>query len=261
MSRPLVIPEPFTGEGSWDHWIFLFENIAEVNKWDAAGKLQWLKVRLAGRAQAALQRFSAEDADDYGRVKKRLQERFEPSCRKERYKAELQTARRKKDEGWADLADRLRQLAQKGYPDLEEKAKEQLALNVFLSLIDNHQVAFSVKQKRPASLDEAVSATLEIECYANVEARTIGVVDEEERVVAEVGTKKEETHGMRDAIAQLTERMKTLEEQLKTARFDNTKSQATFMLNSRLNLALVRANAKELLCLAYGNGSNLIQAP
>ena len=47
MSRPLVIPEPFTGEGSWDQWIFHFENIAEVNKWDAAGKLQWLKVRLA----------------------------------------------------------------------------------------------------------------------------------------------------------------------------------------------------------------------
>ena len=155
------------------------ENIAGVNKWDAAGKLQWLKVRLAGRTQAALQRFSAEDAADYDSVKKRLQERFEPSCRKECYIAELQSARRKKDEGWADLADRLRELAQKGYPDLEEKAKEQLALNVFLSRIDNPQVAFSVKQKCPASLDKAVSATLEMECYANAEARTIAVIDAE----------------------------------------------------------------------------------
>ena len=52
----------------------------KVNKWDAAGKLQSLKVRLGGRAQAALQRFSAVDATDYSSVKERLQERFEPSC-------------------------------------------------------------------------------------------------------------------------------------------------------------------------------------
>ena len=57
ISRPVVIPEPFTGEGQLGPD---FENIAEVNKWDVAGKLQWLKVRLAGHAQAALQRFSVE---------------------------------------------------------------------------------------------------------------------------------------------------------------------------------------------------------
>ena len=95
----------FTGEGSWDQRIFHFKNIAEVNKWTAAGKLQWLNVRLAGCAQAALQWFSAEDAADYSSVKERPQKRFEPSCRKERHRAELQTVRRKKDEGWADVAE------------------------------------------------------------------------------------------------------------------------------------------------------------
>ena len=112
---------------------------------------------------------------------------------------------------------KLRELAHKGYPDLEEKAKEHLALNVFLSRIDNPQVAFSVKQKRPASLDEAVSATLEMECYANTEARSIAVVNAEvskERAVAGVGAEKD-VHGMKEAIIQLTERMKMLEEQLK----------------------------------------------
>ena len=76
-----------------------------MNKWDTAGKLQWLKVRLAGRTQAALQRFSVEDAADYSSVKERLQERFEPSCRKERYRAELQTVRRKKDVGQFSLTN------------------------------------------------------------------------------------------------------------------------------------------------------------
>ena len=109
--------------------IFHFENIAEVNKWTVAGKLQWLKVRLAGCAQAVLQWFGAEDAADYSSVKEHLQKRFEPSCRKECHRAELQIVRKKKDEGWADVADKLREQAHMGYPDLEEKAKEHLALN------------------------------------------------------------------------------------------------------------------------------------
>ncbi|KAL5500595.1 hypothetical protein EMCRGX_G012184 [Ephydatia muelleri] len=45
------------------------------------------------------------------------------------------------------------------------KARERLALNQFLSQIDNPQVAFGVKQKRPGNIDEAVAATLELESY------------------------------------------------------------------------------------------------
>ena len=96
MRRPLVIPEPFKGEGPVDLPLREHRRGEQVG---CSSKLQWLKVRLAGRAQAALQRFSAEDAADYSSVKERLQERFEPSCRKERHRTELQTVRRKKDEG------------------------------------------------------------------------------------------------------------------------------------------------------------------
>ena len=106
-------------------------------------------------------------------MKKALQERFEPSCRKERYQAQFQT-RKKKEEGWADFADSLRTLVDKAYPDLEDNAKEQLALNHFVSQIENCQVAFSVRQKRPKTVDEAVSATLEMEAY--IDAKTISSV-------------------------------------------------------------------------------------
>ena len=42
-----------------------------------------------------------------------------------------------KEEDWASFGDALRTLADKAYPDLEEKARERLALNQFLSQIDN----------------------------------------------------------------------------------------------------------------------------
>ena len=77
--RPLVLPEPFTGEGSWDQWISHFEN----NTWDDAAKLLWLRARLTKRAQTAYQNVSEEAKATYGESKKALKERFEPKCRRE----------------------------------------------------------------------------------------------------------------------------------------------------------------------------------
>ena len=151
-----------------------------MNKWDKAARLCWLKVRLTGRAQTALQRLPSNT--DYKSVKKALQERFKPSCCKERYQAQFQARRKKKDEGWADFVDGLINLVDKAYPELEDKAKEQLALNHFLSQIKNPHVAFSVRQKRHKTVDEAVSATLEMESYLDL--KTICKVDASDAVDA-----------------------------------------------------------------------------
>ena len=48
-------------------------------------------------------------------------------------------------------------------------------VNVVNHQIENIQVAFSVKQKRPKNLDEVVCATLEMESYLS--ARTVSVTD------------------------------------------------------------------------------------
>ena len=52
--------------------------------------------------------------------------------------------------------------ADKAYPELAENARERLALNQFLEQIENPQVAFSVKQKQPRNVEEAV---IELESY------------------------------------------------------------------------------------------------
>ena len=51
--RPVIIPEPFSGEQSWEDWLDQFESIAAINGWDDEQKLIWLKVRLTGRALLA----------------------------------------------------------------------------------------------------------------------------------------------------------------------------------------------------------------
>lgn len=164
-SRPVLTPDPYSGEGSWDDWVDHFESVAEVNKWDGAAKLLWLRVRLTGRAQTAFKQLAVEARATYDNCKVALRERFEPASKKELYLAEFQTRSKRANEGWAAFAEDLKVLADKAFPQLQNDAKEQLALNHYLGQLTDHQIAFNVRQKRPRTLDEAVSATLELESY------------------------------------------------------------------------------------------------
>ena len=56
-------------------------------------------------------------------------------------------------------------LVDKAYPTLDNEARQQLALQRYLSQLDNEQVAFSVKQRKPRTIEAAVAATLECESY------------------------------------------------------------------------------------------------
>eukprot|EP00731_Ephydatia_muelleri_P007275 Em0003g1523a len=178
-SRPLVLPDSFSGEGNWSQWIYHFENVAEVNEWEDAKRVLWLKVRLTGRAQIAYQQLSDIIRANYGDTKKALKERFEPASQTARYLAEFENRRKKKTEGWADFAEDLRSLVEKAYPALQEEAKAQIAISHYLRHLDQPMTSFSVKQRTPKSLDEAVSATLEIESYQiglpKIESGAVGV--------------------------------------------------------------------------------------
>ena len=103
-SRPVLTSDPHSREGSWDDWIDHFESVAEVNKWDGAAKLLWLRVRLTGRAQTAFKQLSEEARAAYAECKKALWERFEPASKKELYLAEFQTRSKRATEGWAAFA-------------------------------------------------------------------------------------------------------------------------------------------------------------
>ena len=33
-AKPVVLPDTFTGEASWDEWVCHFENVSDVSGWD-----------------------------------------------------------------------------------------------------------------------------------------------------------------------------------------------------------------------------------
>ena len=137
-------------------------------------------------------------------MKKSLKERFELESRRELYLSEFSTRKRKSGEGWAEYADELRVLADKAFPELEEKAREQLALNQYLSHL---QVAFNVKQKWPANLVEAVGATLEIDSYLPQPSKVASVEVREDPVVSAVQSKQDSMMGMLQAMMERFDRL------------------------------------------------------
>ena len=63
-SKPILLPETFSGDGNWEQWTFHFRDCAIVNEWDDSQLLKFLHVRLTGRAQAVFHRLpdSAKDS-------------------------------------------------------------------------------------------------------------------------------------------------------------------------------------------------------
>ena len=62
-----------------------------------------------------------------------LQEHFEPQSKRELHLAEFQVRCKKWAETWADYGEDLRILVDKAYPTLDDNARQQLALQRYLS--------------------------------------------------------------------------------------------------------------------------------
>ena len=77
----------------------------------------------------------------------------------------LESRRKQADENWADLGDALLLLVDKAYPELQEEARDTIALNKYLEQLGDPQILLAVRQQRPRTVVEAVMATIELETY------------------------------------------------------------------------------------------------
>ena len=158
---PIILPKVFSEEGDFSNWIRHFESVTVVNVWEEDSvKLQWLNVRVTRKAHMALLRVYHET---YQWAKEALRECFNPPSKRELYKVQLQCQVKQDTEKWGDFGDELWVLVNRAYPDLQDEARESIALTRYLDQIKNHQIAFGVRQQCPKSLVEAVRATFELE--------------------------------------------------------------------------------------------------
>ena len=211
--RPVITPDAFNRESNWDEWIGHFESVARVNEWDDATRLLWLEVRMTGKVQSARRRLTNEAKARYDTAKAALRKRFGPDSRRELYAVEFQTRKRNRGEAWEELADTLRLLADRAFPDLQDKAKEQLSLDRYLASLDKPELALAVKQKRPRNIDEAVAYTLKMESYmrttGSTRPATVAAVTPKEEVDTE------NTKGAAISVAAVLSKLDTMMDMLR----------------------------------------------
>ena len=105
----------------------------------------------------------------------------------------------------------MKLLADKAFPDLEDKAREYMALTQFMGQVDNPHVAFSVRQKQPTALIETVSATIEMQSYLKPKASHVVQVEPEkshaDTVIAAVQLKQDAMMGVLENIMARLEKL------------------------------------------------------
>jgi len=126
--------------------LIIFENVSQVNGWDDDTCLLWLEVRLTGKARNTWKCLSRSVKQHYNNAKVALQRRFELESKRELYFSKFQTKKCDSSETWSELADNLRLLADKAFPELNDHAKEQLSLDHYLALLDQPDLALLVRQ-------------------------------------------------------------------------------------------------------------------
>ena len=214
-SKPIILPETFSGDGNWEQWILHFRDCAVVNEWDDSQLLKFLRVRLTGRAQAVFHRLPDSAKDSFDNAVRALEAHFKPEGKRELYLADFSTRNKRPVESWMEYSEELRWLAAKAYPDLSTKAHEQLALTHFLNSIRDTQTVLLVKQKNPSSLAEAVTYVMQIE---SVLASTRIVSSHEEPTSVPVLSASREDK-LLDLMTKLSDRIESISLQQQSPRF------------------------------------------
>lgn len=161
-SRLLITPEAYSGEGPFDAWTDHFKKVSTLNKWDDKEQVQW---PLVGYAQLTVKHLSLEDKPSCKLAKEALTKQFEPECKCGYYAAEFRACLKQSSEDWATYGEDLKALVEKAFPDLYDAAQDHLAVNHFLAKLMDPQVAFNVRQTKPKTLDEVVTATLDVQSH------------------------------------------------------------------------------------------------
>ena len=121
--------EPYNGAEDWEEYISHFQLCSELGRWNEDEKMLALAASLRGPARTFYISLSEEEKGSYRNLVRQLSQRFGSTRQQSRWLSRLEGRLRKPDETIAALADDLRQMSQRAYPNLDGQAQEVLALN------------------------------------------------------------------------------------------------------------------------------------
>ena len=154
--RRTIMPERYDGTTvELREYLNQFLVLTELNNWSEEEKGLYLASRLTGVARGILNDMAPGERTNFESLTQKLQERFEPACREEAFRAELRIRQRKRSETPSEFGHAVKNLVTKAYPDLNEKAKETIALEAYWNGHPEGEMRVMALMKAPRTVEEA----------------------------------------------------------------------------------------------------------
>lgn len=158
-------PSPYDGKTSCRDYLVQFDLISSLNRWDDRTKAMELATSLKGSAVSVLTDLDPSQRGDYGSLVKALLSRFEPDNQSEVFRAQLKGKRRRGTEPLTELAQEVKTLARKAYPQAHLELREAIAKDCFVDALNDAELEWSVYREKTRTLNEALTVALEHEAF------------------------------------------------------------------------------------------------
>lgn len=146
----------YDGSTPLEEYLTHFERVARINRWNEQELADYLYVALKGPALELVSTLPERDQSDYGSIVNALNRRFSTARQYSRYRAELNSCKRKSGESMPELGQRIRQLVRRAYPESSIAFQEDFAIECFKNSLDDVDLKKVIVQSKPKSLDLAV---------------------------------------------------------------------------------------------------------
>jgi hypothetical protein len=168
-TKPIIVPDKFDGSTPLDPYEKHFRLCSRINGWDENAMAHFLAVSLRGRAQQVLAVLAPHQLGCFSEMLRVLKSRFDPEGKDELYRIQLRNRRQGPKESLTDLAQDIRTMVDRAYPEMNEASKDGLAKQSFLDALPDSELRIRVLQMRPSTLQKAVQDTIELEAISKAE--------------------------------------------------------------------------------------------
>lgn len=170
VSRPLFMPETFTGVGrEWSDWSEQFEMAAQVNGWNDDLKLKFMSLLFSGRARDIYGGLPNEAKNNYVLLKGAMGKCLEPCESADWNRVSFSSRRRLHNETAREFGNALRRLIYKAYPSADGATQDLLARDHFVAHVGSGDMRIHLRSAKPATLEGAINLASELELIRNLE--------------------------------------------------------------------------------------------
>ncbi len=206
----------FDGKESWENYQRHFEICASANEWTSEEKAKQLSAALTGTARQMLSTVPEQHMFDYKFLVNAIRNRFDPEGRSELYRIQLKSRRQGKSESLLELADDVRQLVDKAYPELGESTRNRMSKDSFLDALEDPEIRTRVLQSRAQTMEDALRSSIELEALQKAERERIyGYPRQKVREVSVA--ESPESSALKQDVGELSRKLENLETRLLTS--------------------------------------------